>query len=234
MRNLALLMLLALGACAPLTLDPLAPAGVMQPRAPQAEATALNLAAGTDRLKPVAEQECRRRVTQGSCDFMVVVDTRPGLAPNAFQSVDADTGRPVIGFTQSLLTDMENSDELAFVFAHEAAHHILGHLPRRDATARGGALILGALASLGGADPTIVREAQMIGAEVVARRYTRELEIEADMLGTQLAWAAGFNPERGAAYFTRIPDPGNRFLSSHPPNAERLAAVQAALGRLPR
>ncbi|MGB0799102.1 MAG: peptidase M48, partial [Planktomarina sp.] len=35
----------------------------------------------------------------------------------------------------------------------------------------------------------------------------------------------------GAAYFTRIPDPGNRFLGTHPPNGARITTVRAAVGR---
>ena len=43
--------------------------------------------------------------------------------------------------------------------------------------------------------------------------------------------AAGYDPVRGAAYFTRIPDPGNKFLGTHPPNASRIETVRQAVGR---
>jgi Zn-dependent protease with chaperone function len=36
---------------------------------------------------------------------------------------------------------------------------------------------------------------------------------------------------RGAEYFNRVPDPGNRFLGTHPPNADRIRVVrQTAAG----
>jgi hypothetical protein len=42
---------------------------------------------------------------------------------------------------------------------------------------------------------------------------------------------AGFDAVRGAAYFTRIPDAGNRFFGTHPRNADRIAGVKGCGGR---
>ena len=33
----------------------------------------------------------------------------------------------------------------------------------------------------------------------------------------------------GAAFFERIPDPGRRFMGTHPANADRIAVVQAVV-----
>jgi predicted Zn-dependent protease len=177
------------------------------------------------RVQPVAEQECRRQRPNTICEFQIVVDDRPGQPPNAFQTLDRN-GRPVIGFTVALLNDMRNADELAFVMAHEAAHHIAGHIPRQQQNAAAGAVIFAGLASLTGADTGAIRSAQELGATVGARTYSKEFELEADALGTVLAARAGFDPLRGAEFFNRIPDPGDRFLGTHPPNAERIAIVR--------
>jgi predicted Zn-dependent protease len=61
---------------------------------------------------------------------------------------------------------------------------------------------------------------------VGARTYSKDFELEADALGTVISMRAGFDPIRGAAFFTRIPDPGNRFLGTHPPNAQRIETVR--------
>jgi predicted Zn-dependent protease len=177
------------------------------------------------RVQPVAEQECRRQRPNTICEFQIVVDDRPGQPPNAFQTLDRN-GRPVIGFTVALLNDMRNTDELAFVMAHEAAHHIAGHIPRQQQNAAAGAVIFAGLASLTGADTGAIRSAQELGATVGARTYSKEFELEADALGTVLAARSGFDPVRGAEFFNRIPDPGDRFLGSHPPNADRVAIVR--------
>jgi predicted Zn-dependent protease len=196
-----------------------------------ADTAVRNFADVIARVEPVAERECRLRAPQLNCDFMIVVDSRPGLGPNAFQTVDR-SGRPVIGFTAALIGEARNQDELAFILGHEAGHHIAGHLPRAQQTALAGALILGVLAAAGGADAAGVRAAQDMGAAVGARTYSREFELEADRLGSVVAFRAGYVPERGAAYFTRIPDPGNRFLGTHPPNAQRIEVVRAEAARL--
>jgi predicted Zn-dependent protease len=195
------------------------------------QSTARSFSEVVARVKPVAEQECRRQRPGTNCDFMIVVDDRPGQPPNAFQTLDR-AGRPVIGFTVALLEDMRNADELAFVMAHEAAHHIAGHIPRQQQNAAAGAVIFAGLASLTGADTGAIRSAQELGATVGARTYSKEFELEADALGTVLAARAGFNPLRGAEFFNRIPDPGNRFLGSHPPNAERVATVRRTAASL--
>ena len=41
-----------------------------------------------------------------------------------------------------------------------------------------------------------------------------------------------FDPLIGAQYFSRIPDPGNSFLGTHPPNAKRLETVRRTLASL--
>jgi predicted Zn-dependent protease len=227
MRWFVLTAMMVLAGCvSPMDIpDAQRPSAPMQAGAPVTGAvTPRTFAQVADRVRPVAEQECRR-VRNRNCDFQIVVDDRPGQAPNAFQTLD-NAGRPVIGFTVALLRGMQNTDELAFVMAHEAAHHIEGHIPRQQQNAAAGAVVFAGLASLTGADVNAIRSAQQLGATVGARSYSKEFELEADALGTVLAARAGFNPVRGAEFFNRIPDPGNRFLGTHPPNAERVATVR--------
>ena len=176
-------------------------------------------------VEPVAERECRSRTQRVNCDFRIVVDDRPDQPPNAFQTVDR-TGRPIIAFTVALIEDARNQDELAFVMGHEAAHHIAGHIDRQQQNAVAGAVIAGSLAVLLGGDSAAVELAQQQGAQVGARTYSKDFELEADALGTVIAARAGYDPVRGAEFFNRIADPGDRFLGTHPPNSERIATVR--------
>ncbi|MEL6549998.1 MAG: M48 family metalloprotease [Pseudomonadota bacterium] len=182
-------------------------------------------------MEPVLERECRTRAPRLNCDFAIQLYGDPRLPPNAFQTLD-DNGRPVLGFTETLVRDVRNADELAFVLGHEAAHHIAGHIERTQANATLGAASFGVLAAALGRDAGSVRQAQQLGAAVAARSYSKSFELEADRLGTILTARAGYDPLVGAAYFTRIPDPGNRFLGTHPPNAERIQAVRRAAAGL--
>lgn len=225
-------LLLAAAACTPLP-EPAARPATVHPQAARVapQAAAQNFVAVVDRMEPVIERECRARLPGANCDFQIAVDDDPGAQMNAYQTVARD-GRPVIVFTLPLIADARNRDEVAFVMGHEAAHHIAGHLPRTQQTAIAGALILGTLATLGGVDAAGVDAAQNIGATVGARSYSKGYELEADQLGTVLAWRAGFDPERGMAFFNRIPDPGNKFLGSHPPTGARQQVVAETLARI--
>lgn len=176
-------------------------------------------------VEPVAERECRVRTSRVNCDFQIVVDNRPNQPPNAFQTLDK-SGRPIIAFTLALIADARNTDELAFVMSHEAAHHIAGHIARTQQNAVAGAVLASSVAVLLGGDAAAIEAAQRSGAQVGARSFSKEFELEADALGTIIAARSGYNPVRGAEFFNRIPDPGDRFLGTHPPNAKRIAIVR--------
>lgn len=182
-------------------------------------------------VEPIAERECRARTQGVNCDFNIVVDDRANQPPNAFQTLDRQ-GRPIVAFTLALIADARNADELAFVLGHETAHHIAGHIERQQQNAVAGAVIFAGLAALGGAGSEAVRSAQQLGAQVGARTYSKDFELEADELGTIITARAGYNPLRGAEFFTRIPDPGDKFLGTHPPNSERIETVRRTVAGL--
>lgn len=184
-----------------------------------------NFTTAVRRVEPVAESLCRQRAPQLNCDFAIRVDPNPNAPPNAFQSLDR-SGRPILTFTRALIADARNADEIAFVIGHESAHHIEQHIARQRQAATTGALVGGLIASVAGASSATAQEISRISAGVGARRFSKDHELEADALGTVITDRAGYNPVRGAAFFTRIPDPGDRFLGTHPPNAARIDVVR--------
>jgi predicted Zn-dependent protease len=230
MRSITLALMMALGACTPMVVDQprealaiqstIAPAQLSQRQAIE------NFNIAVARIEPVAEQMCRQRNPRQNCDFQIVIDDRANQPVNAYQTLDRN-GRPIIAFTVPLIADARNSDEIAFVMAHEAAHHIEGHIARQQTNAVVGAALIGGLAGVFGAtDQSTIDAATRLGASVGARTYSKDFELEADALGTRIAAAAGFDPLNGAQFFFRIPDPGDRFLGTHPANADRLRTVQ--------
>lgn len=238
MRFLPIAMFVVFGACTPIVVQSDGPRPDVQPVAqsvpPQlSQRQAVdNFALVVRRVEPVAEQLCQQRAPQRNCDFRIVVDDRPGQPVNAYQTLDRN-GRPIIAFTVAMIADARNADEIAFVMAHEAAHHIAGHIARQQQNAAVGAALLGTLAgALADGRPDAIDNAQRIGATVGARRYSKDFELEADALGTRITAAAGFDPLKGAAFFFRIPDPGDRFLGTHPANADRLRTVQRVAASL--
>lgn len=194
-----------------------------------AQGAAMSFASVLRSMEPAVERECvQRRQTPINCDFQFVVDDRRGLEPNAFQTLD-NNGRPIIGFTLSLIAAARNTDELAFVVGHEASHHILNHIDQKAGAATAGAVILSGIAAASGADPAAIQAAQRMGAQVGARYYSKDWELEADYLGAIVTMNAGYNPMRGAEFFKRMPDPGDRVLGSHPSRAQRQAQVARAV-----
>ncbi|WP_027244413.1 M48 family metalloprotease [Leisingera daeponensis] len=233
MRRFMCLFALAVSACN-VAIEPASQSApvVQAPRAQgMAPGEARNaFAAVSRRVEPVAERECRNRTQGLNCDFLIRVDPNPNAAPNAYQSLDR-SGRPVITFTQRMLGQIANHDELAFVMSHEAAHHIRGHLARQ---AQNSALVsvgAGLITALAGGGSSSVSTAQDIGGFVGARTYSKDFELEADELGTIITHKAGYRPSIGVRFFNRLPDPGDRFLGSHPANPDRVRVVQAAIDR---
>lgn len=228
---------MALTACAPVPVEQTQgqPSAPSTPRAPSLQndgspaSTARNFISVMSRMEPAVERECRQRRTQPiNCDFQFVIDDRRGLEPNAFQTVD-ERGRPIIGFTLSLIAEMRNSDEVAFVVGHEASHHVLNHLDQKAGAATAGAVILGSIASVYGVDEATIETAQRIGASVGSRYYSKDWELQADYLGAIMTLNAGYDPINGAKFFARLPDPGDRILGTHPSRASRIAQVQRAV-----
>lgn len=192
---------------------------------------ARNFVAVARRMEPQIERECLARTQGVNCDFQIVVDDRPGQSPNAFQTRDS-SGRPIIGFNLPLIAEARNEDEMAFVMGHEAAHHILGHLDAQQRVATTGGLVAGAIVSVAGGGGMLAGAARQVGGAVGARAYAKDFELQADQLGTVIAWNAGFNAERGAAFFARVPDPGDHFLGTHPSNGRRVEVVAQTVAAL--
>lgn len=171
-----------------------------------------------NRVKPVAEDLCRAGATDRRCDFQIIVDDRPNLAPDARQALAPD-GRPVLTVTSSMIARAEHPDELAFILAHEAAHHIQDHLPRlrqiAERESAGGTFAM----TDAGAIPTDRGLAR-------ARASLKGFELEADALGAQIAAAAGFDPLNGAGILKRLAGPQRNASVSHPAVADRLQIVR--------
>lgn len=218
-------------ASAPLPGTETKPPVVVAEPGPSASRAARNFVAVAEAMEPKIEAECRARTRGRNCDYQVLVDDSTEAAPNAYQTIDK-LGHPVVVFNLALIAEARNTDELAFVMGHEAAHYILGHLEQKTADANAGALILGTIAAASGADQATISQARDIGATVGARSYSKDYELQADRLGAIIAWDAGYDPERGALFFTRIPDPGHSFLGTHPANGDRIALVRRTVEQL--
>ncbi len=134
-----------------------------------------------------------------------------------------------IAVTTGLLEDTGSENELAFVLGHE-----LGHFRNRDhLRGLGRGLVLRLMVVALGAGGSAVQLAEFAG-ELTQRGFGREQERAADRFALEIL-AAEYGHVRGAGDFLRrTPETEGRFnprldgyLSTHPLDAERLAALEA-------
>ncbi len=130
-----------------------------------------------------------------------------------------------------LILAADDTAELAGVLGHEAGHVVARHSARQMVNAMG----LETLAAVAlGEDPnTLAQLAAALAGQGTLLAHSRADEIEADELGAKYSAAAGYDPRGIASFFEKLmkgegKQPGwARFLSTHPPSAERVERVNA-------
>lgn len=137
------------------------------------------------------------------------------------------------------IAEASSLDQLAGVLAHEIGHGAARHGTQLMTRAYGYNL----LASLAlGRNPSQTRQilAQLLGTGVLTS-YSRNAEREADRLGVNYTYRAGYNPEGMEDFFhtmanlrQRRPSKVEQFFSSHPVTEERIGIVDSEIRRLPR
>jgi predicted Zn-dependent protease len=144
--------------------------------------------------------------------------------PNAFSVPGGN-----VYVTDALLYFVKNTEELAGTLCHEVAHTI-----HRDAMNRVRenqkilARELGALILLG---PTLANAIAIdMIADLHSNKYSREIETSADITGSDICAAAGYNPNGLIWLFEDFKDAnlgeGPEILSDHPGNDARIQALE--------
>lgn len=123
-----------------------------------------------------------------------------------------------------IVDSMKDESELAGVLAHEISH--VTHHHYRDAMMKtaGISLLLDAVA---GSDPSALKSAvaNMFG-QLASLKVSRGNESEADAYGTRYLGYAGWDPYGISTFFSRMPDAGIAWLSTHPAPASRVQDVE--------
>ncbi|HJX89879.1 MAG TPA: M48 family metallopeptidase, partial [Pyrinomonadaceae bacterium] len=142
---------------------------------------------------------------------------------------------------KGLLLAADNEAELAGVMAHEIAHVAARHAVENQTKAtllEYGAL--GASIFLGGIPGMIYQNTAGIGLLGIFMKFSRAAEEEADKLGVQYMYAAGYDPGAMATMFEKLEaknkkKPGfvSRAFATHPAPPERRAAALALAARFP-
>jgi predicted Zn-dependent protease len=142
---------------------------------------------------------------------------------------------------KGLILIADNEAEVAGVMAHEIAHVTARHAVENQTKA--GLLeylALGTSIFLGGIPGMIFQNTAGLGLLGAFMKFSRSAEEEADKLGVQYMYAAGYDPSAMATMFEKLEaknkkKPGliSRAFASHPAPPDRRAASLALAARFP-
>jgi hypothetical protein len=133
----------------------------------------------------------------------------------------------------------DNEAQLAGVIAHELSHVALRH-GTAEATkaqfAQTGVGIIGAIFG-GNAGGALLTELGRFSAGGVLLRYSRTAETQADVVGTQVLYDAGYDPRALAQFFEKIEADSKgqnppEFFSDHPNPEHRVERVEQEIDKL--
>jgi Zn-dependent protease with chaperone function len=127
-------------------------------------------------------------------------------------------------------------DELAMVIGHEMAHALREHARERIAKSQGTGALLSLGAQLFGLGQ-LGDVAANIGTQLLTLKFSRDDEVEADLVGLELGARAGFNPQAALSLWDKMDRVANNgggpaFLSTHPSGPDRMRRLQENIPRV--
>jgi predicted Zn-dependent protease len=148
-----------------------------------------------------------------------------------------------VGVFTGMLPVTRDEAGLATVIGHEVAHAVARHGAERLSHSLliqlGGTALSAALGSSGGVTRDVAMQAYGLGSTLgVALPYSRTQELEADRLGLLYMARAGYDPSQAVQFWRRFAEYSQKrggqpmeFLSTHPLDERRIAAIEAQLPR---
>ena len=137
-----------------------------------------------------------------------------------------------------LVKATDNVAELASVVGHELAHGIARHGTENLTKQYGFGIVAGLVL---GNNPPVYQQllTQILGGGLFAK-YGRDAEREADQLGLQFMYDAGYDPTGAVTMFQELlaarkssPSGLEKFFSSHPVTEERITNARAQIATFP-
>ena len=142
---------------------------------------------------------------------------------------------------RGLILAADSEAEIAGVMAHEIAHVAARHA--MENAGKGQFLGYGILAGLiltGGVAGTILQNTAGLGQALAFFSFSRGAEVEADTLGVQYLYAAGYDPTAMSTMFEKLASknkkkPGtiSKLFATHPQSVDRRDASLALVAKFP-
>jgi len=149
-------------------------------------------------------------------------------------------GGPVF-VNRGVLDNAKNEGEVAGVLAHEISHVALRHGTHQASKAylaQAGISILGGIlgGKIGQNTAQILNTVGGLGLNALFLKYSRDLETEADIRGSQILAASGYSPVDMVNFFHTLESVDKskktNWLSDHPAPPDRIARIQKEAGLL--
>jgi predicted Zn-dependent protease len=143
-------------------------------------------------------------------------------------------------FVQSgLILKADSEAELAGVMSHEIAHVAARHGTRQATRGEIAQLATIPLIFMGGAAAYGIYQASGLIIPVSFLKFSRSFESEADYLGVQYMYKAGYDPTAFVDFFEKVqtmekrrPGTMSKLFSTHPPTDDRIAKSQQEIAGL--
>ena len=141
-----------------------------------------------------------------------------------------------IAFFTGILDKLQlTDDEVAMVMGHEMAHALREHARERIAKSQGTGALLSLGAQLFGLGQ-IGDLAANIGTQLLSLKFSRDDEVEADLVGLEMGARSGYNPEASVSLWQKMAkatgSDGASFLSTHPSGTDRIHRLQENVPRV--
>jgi predicted Zn-dependent protease len=140
-----------------------------------------------------------------------------------------------IMFYSGLIRQLNLSDEeIAVVMGHEIAHALREHSREQVSQAIAAQSAIGIGAALLGLGQGSSDMANIAYQSLIATRFSRTDENEADRIGLELTARAGYDPRAGVSLWQKMIKANSggsppAFLSSHPTDSSRVQQIEALL-----
>ena len=132
-----------------------------------------------------------------------------------------------------LIMEADEEAELAGVMAHEIAHVAARHGTRGATRAQLAQYATIPLIFMGGLAPYLIYESSGLIIPMGFMKFSRNFEAEADHLGLEYMYKAGYDPQAFITFFEKIqakekrkPGTLSKMFASHPQTPDRIAATQ--------
>ena len=138
-----------------------------------------------------------------------------------------------------LILNADEEAELAGVMAHETAHVCAHHAVREMTRLNYAQLGTIPLIFIGGWTGYGIYEAASIGVPITFMKFSREFEAQADYLGVQYMYRAGYDPQAFITFFEKVqalekrkPGAVAKVFADHPQTPDRILHTQEEIARI--